>query len=147
MYRKHKNLAGLIAVNKEVNMVEEKIMIVDDNRDLLLELNEILECSGYCPISVSDPSIAFEAAQEEKPDVILLDLKMDGINGFQVAHQLKKSKKTAGIPIICMSGYFPVDKRSTLLDTSDMDACIKKPFGILDLLTEIERVLAYARIK
>jgi CheY-like chemotaxis protein len=126
-------------------MVGEKILVVDDNQDFLVELNEILDCSGYCPTVVSDPMLAVNAARSLSPDVILLDLKMNGINGFQVAEQLKGSEETANIPIICMSGYFPVDKRSTLLDVGNMEVCIKKPFGVLELLKQIEKVLAVAR--
>ena len=126
-------------------MVGEKILVVDDNQDFLAELNEILDCSGYSPTIVSDPSVALNAARSIAPDVILLDLKMNGMNGFQVAEQLKRSEETAGIPIICMSGYFPVDSRATLLDIGNMDVCIKKPFGVLELLKQIEKVLAISR--
>jgi len=128
-------------------MVEEKIMIVDDNRDLLAELHDVLECTGYTSVGVSDPSAAVKTAMAVRPDLILLDLKMNGMNGFQVADQLKKTETTAGIPIICMSGYFPVDDRGALLDTGNMESCIKKPFGMIDLLTQVEKALAYARNK
>ena len=134
-----------VKMKEEVNMVGEKILVIDDNQDFLAELNELLDCSGYCPTVVSDPMMAVSAARSLEPDLILLDLKMSGINGFHVAERLKKSAETADTPIICMSGYFPVDKQETLLDISNMEACIKKPFGVLELLKQIETVLAAAR--
>jgi two-component system cell cycle response regulator DivK len=126
-------------------MTGEKIMIVDDNESLLEELREILDCSGYNAVTVSDPNAACETARAVSPDVILLDLKMGSMNGFHVAEALKQSSFTAGIPIIAMSGYFPVDDGNSLLDASRMEACLKKPFGILDMLGAIEKVLCNAR--
>jgi CheY-like chemotaxis protein len=126
-------------------MTGEKIMIVDDNESLLEELREILDCSGYNAVTVSDPTAACETARVVSPDVILLDLKMGSMNGFHVAQALKQSEFTAGIPIIAMSGYFPIDEGNSLLDASQMEACLKKPFGILDMLGAIEKVLCDVR--
>jgi len=126
-------------------MVGEKILVVDDNQDFLAEMSEMLDCSGYCPTVVSDPLMAVNTARSLTPDLILLDLKMNGISGFHVAEQLKQSVETAAIPIIGMSGYFPIENKANLLDTGNMDACIEKPFGVLDLLKQIEAVLATAR--
>lgn len=123
-------------------MVGEKIMIVDDNKELLEELKEMLDLSGYEPIAVTDSRVAFNLAQRLRPNLILLDLKMGNMNGFEVARKLKESVQTKGIPIIAMSGYFPVEKQSSLLDMSDMKAYIKKPFAILDLISQIELILS-----
>jgi len=126
-------------------MTGEKIMVVDDNESLLEELREILDCSGYNAVIVSDPTAACETARVVSPDVILLDLKMVNMNGFYVAEALKQSEFTSGIPIIAMSGYYPIDQGNSLLDASRMEACLKKPFGILDMLTAIEKVLCDSR--
>jgi two-component system, cell cycle response regulator DivK len=126
-------------------MTGEKILIVDDNESLLEELRDILDCSGYSAITVSDPTAACETAAAVSPDVILLDLKMGNMNGFHVAQALKQSHFTARIPIIAMSGYFPIDDGNSLLDSSQMEACLKKPFGILDMLAAIEKVLCDSR--
>jgi CheY-like chemotaxis protein len=122
-------------------MVGEKVMVVDDNKFFLSELEEILSSCGYDVKVVTKSANAFKTARRFKPQVILLDLKMDGVNGFQVAEELKNSQDTAGIPIIAMSGYFPLEQPSSLLDMSNMVSRIKKPFAILDLVSEIETVL------
>ena len=122
-------------------MTGEKVMVVDDNEDFLNEIQELLFLCGYDPKVVYDGAIAFKAACKIKPDVILLDLKMKGINGFQVAKELKQSVETAEIPIIAMSGYFPIENHSLLLDMNNMNGRIKKPFDISDLITEIETAL------
>jgi CheY-like chemotaxis protein len=119
----------------------EKIMIVDDNKDFSRELGEMLSLCGYEPKLVCDSPAALAAARKIKPDVILLDLRMSKMNGFEVAQQLKQSKETSGIPIIAMSGYFPIERRAVLLDLSNMKGQIKKPFTVSDLINQIEGVL------
>jgi two-component system alkaline phosphatase synthesis response regulator PhoP len=122
-------------------MMAEKVMIIDDNKEFLEELKESLFLCGYECRALSDSAKAWRVARRIRPDVILLDLKMAGHNGFQVASDLKRDKETSGIPIIAMSGYFPIEDKSALLDLSLMDRRIKKPFEIADLITEIESVL------
>ncbi len=122
-------------------MVSEKIMIIDDNKEFADELSEILYMCGYEPKVVTNSLDAFKAARRLKPSLVLLDLRMNGMNGFQVAEQVKHSKETFDIPIIAMSGYFPIEKESVLLDMSNMNSRIKKPFAILDLIDRIEEFL------
>lgn len=120
----------------------ERILIVDDNKDFLKEIKETLFLCGYETKVVCDGPAVIEAAARIKPDVILLDLRMNKMNGFEVAEQLKKTRQTSGIPIIAMSGYFPIEKESVLLDLSNMKSCIKKPFAVLDLINHIESALS-----
>lgn len=122
-------------------MANDKIMIIDDNKVFLDELQEILCLCGYDtkPVSISTEGV--KSARKAKPDVILLDLRMNGMNGFQVAEQLKQARETRDIPIIAMSGIFSVEDRSNLLDMHLMDDQIKKPFDISDLIIRIEGLL------
>lgn len=122
-------------------MQEETIMIVDDNKNILDEMREILSLSGYRVVGVADSQKAAGIAQRIKPDLILLDLRMAGKNGFEVAKELKGAFSTAGIPIVAMSGYFPVDDSGMLFEKSFMKAFLKKPFAISDLITQIEVIL------
>ena len=61
-----------------------KVMIVDDDSEFLQELKEMLDLSGYEVNAIKDPLQVQEEASRIKPDVIVLDLKMDGMNGFEV---------------------------------------------------------------
>lgn len=122
-------------------MIGEKILVVDDNKEFSEELRETLYLCGYDARAISNSTHALKLAQRIRPDAILLDLRMNGTNGFQVAQNLRDNKETARIPIIAMSGYFPIEDRSSLLDMHNMDGRIKKPFGVSELINEIETVL------
>lgn len=123
-------------------MEKKKILIIDDDVALLEELMEMLKLSGYEPVSVSDTSLIFETTLKVNPDVILLDLKLGGLNGFQVADRITQSRLFENVPIIAMTGYFTDKAHVTLMNSCGMKYCIIKPFDSFDVITKIETALA-----
>jgi len=121
-------------------MFNHKVMIVDTNKKFLGDLEETLTFSGYDTIVTQDPYSALAIASREKPQAILLDLKMPGKSGFQLAHELKSSFELQHIPIIAMTEFFK-DGYKNLMDMCGIKKCLKKPFNPLDVITEIEAVL------
>lgn len=123
-------------------MTSKKIMIVDDDKKFLEELKEILILNGYYPIAIHDSTTVLDAAKKQRPDLILLDLKMDGMNGFQLADSLKRMQATAHIPIIGTSGIFRIENNLEenffLMDFCHM---FHKPFNPLELIDKIEKLL------
>lgn len=123
-------------------MRTKRILVVDDDEDFLKELRETLTLSGYAIVSTHDSKMVAQLAQAANPDVILLDLRMDGMNGFEVAQILKHSSETNHIPVIAMTGYFTSSEHTGLIDKYGFKGCLKKPFNPLDLITRVESVLA-----
>jgi len=82
---------------------KNRILIVDDDKSSLIDLTEILE-SDYVIFTAKDGISAYEKANEVVPDLILLDVIMPYMNGFDVLVELKKSEKTKNIPIIFITG-------------------------------------------
>lgn len=121
-------------------MFDQKVMIVDDNKKFLEELEETLAFSGYNTIAVHDPHLVLPTVYKEKPHVILLDLKMPGKSGFQLAHELQSFPELQQIPIIAMTEFFK-DGYKMLMDMCGIKRYIKKPFNPLDVITEIEGVI------
>lgn len=121
-------------------MAGKKIMIIDDDKEFLEELQETLSLSGYYTIAINDSTTAVDTAYSMKPDIILLDLKMDGMSGFQVAEGLKKFPSTSQIPIIAMTGVFNKKNHFSLMDLCGMQMCLEKPFNPLDAIILIEEV-------
>ena len=119
-------------------MTAQKVMIVDDDKDLLEELKEIIISSGYETIAINDSATVLNVAYKEKPDVIVLDLKMDKMNGFRIAQRLKGVPSTAHIPVIAMTGIFTSEDNYLFMNTCGIKSCLEKPFNPLDLIALIE---------
>jgi DNA-binding response OmpR family regulator len=121
-----------------IKMDEKKILIVDDDKDFLGELKELLTRSGYAVIDVFNSSEALKVARAEKPDVILLDLRMRQTSGFEIADGLKRFAETMQIPVIAMTGFYTMKEHSWLMNFCGIQKCLKKPFNPLDVIAEIE---------
>ncbi len=124
-------------------MNSRKVMIVDDDKEFLEELNETLGLSGYDVVSVNDSVAAIDTAFRIKPDVILLDLKMPQKSGFQLADELRHLSELSRVPIIVMTGFFK-DEYASLLNICGVRKCLKKPFNPLDVIAQIEEALQSA---
>lgn len=80
------------------------ILIIDDSRTAIAVLSKILEPTGYNIISALDGESGIEMAKQHQPDLILMDVIMPGLNGFQATRILRKEEQTQNIPIIIISG-------------------------------------------
>jgi CheY-like chemotaxis protein len=115
----------------------KKIMIIDDDKEFLVELTDLLEDADYLVVTESDSLAAQKRALKERPDLILVDIRMPSMCGFELATTLKKDKELSGIPIIAMTGFEPADGKSAALKIK----CLKKPLKPLDVIKEIEWTL------
>jgi DNA-binding response OmpR family regulator len=116
----------------------EKILVVDDEWELRNLLAEFLTGDGYDVIQASNGEEALELAEKEEPQVILLDVKMPGIDGIEVCRRLKEEDKTRFIPIIMV----------TALEDRDVDAFVEgaddfvtKPFSLVELSFRVKSML------
>ena len=122
-------------------MSKGRVIIVDDDKEFLEELRELLELSGHEVFGTAQSGLVQEQADKIKPDVILLDLKMRDMNGFEVAQELRYFTATMGIPIIAMTGFFQEKEHIPLLNICGIQKCLKKPFNPLDVISAIEGVV------
>jgi len=127
--------------NKKEKMPRKKIMIIDDDKEFLEELKETLNLNGYEVAAFSDGTSAMEVVFKIKPNIILLDLKLKGKSGFQVAYELKSYPETAKIPIIAMSAYYAERVYTELMDMCGIQIFLIKPFNLQDAIARIEAVL------
>lgn len=121
-------------------MAQKKVMIIDDDKELLEELKDTLELSGYDVVALDDSTRTSEVASEARPDVILLDLKMPKKSGFQVADELKRAQELLHVPIIVISGFVK-DDYLPLMNLCGIQKYVKKPFTPQDIIDQIEGVL------
>jgi len=117
-------------------MKYRKIMIVDDDTELLEELSEMLVDSGYQTVAVSEPSRVVDIALDTRPDVALIDMRMPHMNGIQLANALRSHRQTRRIQVVLMSGYFQEGRLP--LSAPYVDYCYLKkpllPLGVIDAL-------------
>ena len=120
----------------------KKVMIVDDDKAFLEELAEMIKMSGYTVVTSGKSEEVVKAVKKEKPDVILMDLKMDGLDGFQLVMQIKQHKDICEIPIIMMTGHYNDETDVWLENSFGVQRFMKKPFNPLDVISRIEETTA-----
>lgn len=123
-----------------------EILIVDDTPDNLRLLSELLTKAGYTVRRVINGELGLEAAQLEPPDLILLDIRMPGLNGYKVCDQLKSSDRTAQIPVIFLSAMNEELDKVMAFEAGGVDY-ITKPFQVVEVLARIETHLQVSRLR
>src|SRR3990172_9848805 len=119
---------------------KKKILIVDDERDIVKALTLRLGVSGYQVVAAYDGVQGVFLAYKEKPDLILLDIRMPAGDGFSVAEKLKQSSRTTRIPIIFLTGS-PEEEAVEKALALGARFYIKKPYDPEELLDAIKRAL------
>jgi CheY-like chemotaxis protein len=126
--------------DKGASMERPVVVVVDDDADFLEELGELIRASGYEVEAVSDPFCAVGVIERTRPDVVLLDLKMDEKDGIEIAGDLSENPATAGIPVIVMTGYYDEEKLEQLRSSGVIQSFLIKPLVISDLMMKLEKV-------
>ncbi len=118
-----------------------KIMVVDDEPDLLDVVKLILESDGYQVVTAGGGQEALNIIEEEKPDLVLLDIIMPKMDGWEVFSRSKSNPKTHEIPVIMLTAKDQRIDKLIGLHVVRVDDYITKPFGRAELLERIKRVL------
>jgi DNA-binding response OmpR family regulator len=119
---------------------KKKILIVDDERDIVKGLMIRLQGAGYDVVTAFDGAQGVFMAHKEKPDLIILDIRMPAGNGFSVAQRLKRSMHTFTIPVIFLTGS-PEKNAEEKAMALGARFYIKKPYDPEELLDAIKRAL------
>ncbi len=117
-----------------------KILAVDDEPDVLLIVQTGLEVEGFDVVTARNGREALEQARAEKPDVILLDVMMPEMDGFEVLGKLKEDDDTAMIPVIMLTGVSEKSKIQNAL-MGGTEYYIVKPFEFDELLNKVRQAL------
>jgi two-component system, cell cycle response regulator DivK len=118
----------------------KRILIVEDNHLSLTLLNDFLKVKGYETLKTSEGREAIDLAREKQPDLILMDIRLPDISGFDVTRLLKQDDQTKSIPIIAVTAFATSGDETKALE-SGCDGYITKPVIIDNLLRTIESFL------
>ena len=112
------------------------VLVVDDESDVLLLVKTALQAEGYRTLTASDGPDALTTAHDEKPDLILLDIMMPGMDGFEVLEKLREDDTTCQIPIIMLTGLSERERKRAAIDRG-IKYYIVKPFEFQDLIAKV----------
>jgi two-component system, OmpR family, alkaline phosphatase synthesis response regulator PhoP len=118
-----------------------KTLIIDDEAPIRLLCRVNLEAEGIEVLEAPDGVTGLELARSEKPDAILLDVMMPGLDGWNVAEQLLSEEGTGAIPIIFLTARADLRDRVRGMDVGGLDY-ITKPFNPLELASLVREVVA-----
>ena len=118
--------------------VPKTICLVDDEKGVLEELGLWLQEFGYRVKAFNNGFDALKAVVESPPDLILLDLMMPGIDGFEVLRELKRNQKTCNIPVVLLTAR---PESEAIMKAQQLRAAdyVIKPFNPDELLSVVER--------
>ena len=118
----------------------EKVLVVDDNPHNCELMNDLLTNWGYEVNTVDQGTEAIAVARRDCPDIILLDVMLPGMNGFEVCHEIKTNPQTRDIPVIMLTVLNEVDDRIRGLKVG-ADYFMSKPFNYQELKFRIAALL------
>lgn len=121
-----------------LRMPGEKIFIIDDSKDILEGMKMFLEMRNYVVKTHLDATNIHDEIDSFKPDVLILDIYLSGIDGRELCKKLKQSDNTKNLKIILFSAAAHALKDYEFYGADD---CLEKPFGLEEIYTKIESVL------
>jgi len=121
---------------------QKRVVCVEDEPAMIDLIRLILSRKGYHVVGAMGGREGLEAIQREKPDVVLLDLMMPDMDGWEVYQKLKANDATKNIPVIVVTAKAQSIDKVLGLHIAKVDDYITKPFGPQDLLESVEKVIA-----
>jgi CheY-like chemotaxis protein len=120
---------------------QRSVLVVDDDSDNRETLAQLLEVHGYAATTAADGDEAVKMATARPPELIILDLVMPNVGGFEAVVRLKADQRTRRVPVVCLTGRAGARDRAIELGFS---AFLVKPVGAERLLSVLEALLAPA---
>jgi len=117
-----------------------KILIVEDNEMNLDMLSRRLQRVGFEVLSAMDGAAGIEVAERERPDLILMDMSLPEVDGWEATRRVKANPETSGIPVIALTAHAMAEDRDRALDAG-CDDYDTKPVDITRLLGKIQAQL------
>lgn len=119
----------------------KKILFIEDEEALQKTFTEALRKEGYETFSALNGEIGLKLAKKEKPDLILLDLILPRLNGFDVLKSIKEDKETKSIPIIVLTNLEAVENVEKAIELGAMTYLVKANYGLDEMVEKVKQVL------
>lgn len=116
------------------------ILVIEDNEDNITLIDYLLRAHGYCPLLARDGAEGLRLAVEQRPDIVLLDIRMPGMDGYEVAAALKAEPQLSGLKIIAVTASAMVGDREKIASVG-FDGYIEKPLDPETFVAVVENWL------
>jgi len=117
----------------------KSILIVDDDKEFLDEISHALKAEGLEVATLSEGQEVLDTSLRLKPDVILLDIKLGKMSGFQIADRLRRNRELMNIPIIAITGVYTEEEYGYIASNFGIRKCLIKPIRVEEVLKAIEK--------
>jgi twitching motility two-component system response regulator PilH len=117
-----------------------RVLIIDDSPTVLTFLRKMFSSTGYEPRIAANAERGLEMMRTEKPDLVVLDVIMPGMNGFAALRQIRRDPLVKNLPVIMMSGNEQATEQFYVMRIG-ADGFMKKPFSRFDVFSRIEKLL------
>jgi DNA-binding response OmpR family regulator len=121
-------------------VAEKLILVADDDRDLVTALSIRLRAAGYKVVGAHDGDEAYDVAHEQKPDIVIMDIRMPAGGGFDSTDRLKHSLSTKNIPVIFLTAFDDEEMREQARSLG-CAGYFRKPFDDTEFMENIRKVL------
>jgi DNA-binding response OmpR family regulator len=123
-----------------------KVIYFEDDHDMVELVRIILGREGYQINGVAEGLAGIKAVQQESPDVVLLDLMLPDMEGWEIYQQLKHNESTADIPVIVITAKAQSIDKVLGLEIAKVDDYISKPFTPQELIERVDKVISGRKI-
>jgi len=120
----------------------KKILFIEDESGLQKTLGEVLKQEGFDVLSALDGEIGLRITQEQKPDLVLLDLVLPKKDGFEVLRELKASEDTKNIPVIVITNLEGAGDVERALELGATTYLVKANYSLEDVVSKIKDILS-----
>jgi len=124
----------------ETPHIKGKVLVIDDEPEITDIIEAYMTSSGYKVIVENSSVMGIERAKTYKPDVILLDIMMPYMDGYEVCEEMRKNEATKSIPVLFLTGKDPADDHGKTWEVGG-NMFIKKPFSCERLLNMVNAVM------
>ena len=122
--------------------MNKKILVVEDNELSMLLMVDILRHHGYKVIQATNGSQGLELARDHSPDLILMDMQMPVMDGFEAIEKLRADKETAGIKIVAVTSFAMAEEKRRVFETG-ADEYISKPIDTRQIPLIVQRMIGF----
>ncbi len=119
----------------------KKILFIEDESALQKTFGEILSQEGYEVISALDGEIGLRLAKEKKPDLVLLDLILPKVNGFDVLKKIKEDEETKNIPVIVLTNLEEMKDINKVIELGATTYLVKASYSLVEVVEKIKKAL------